>query len=60
MRWGILVLTSLVLGVAWGQTCTVRYTAPNYPELPVGRPQIYLTVSPTALASPGSFTARAW
>ncbi|RTH02570.1 hypothetical protein CSW50_07230 [Thermus scotoductus] len=60
MRWGILVLTSLVLGVAWGQTCTVRYTAPNYPELPVGRPQIYLTVSPTALASPGSFTVRAW
>lgn len=60
MRWGILVLTSLVLGVAWGQTCTVRYTAPDYPELPVGRPQIYLTVSPTALASPGSFTARAW
>nr|WP_253665628.1 hypothetical protein [Thermus scotoductus] len=53
-------MTSLVLGVAWGQTCTVRYTAPNYPELPVGRPQIYLTVSPTALASPGSFTARAW
>lgn len=49
-----------LLGLAFAQTCTVRYTAPNYPELPVGRPQVYLTVSPTALASPGSFTVRAW
>lgn len=59
----ILLPLLLVLGAALAQspqTCTVRYTPPEYPELPVGRPQVYLTVSPTALASPGSFTVRAW
>ena len=61
MRRIMLPLLSL-LGLALAQrtTCSVSYTPPNYPELPVGRPQIYLTVSPTALASPGSFTVRAW
>ena len=58
MRWGFLLVFIFASGLA--QTCTVRYTPPNYPELPVGMPQIYLTVSPTALASSGSFTARAW
>lgn len=51
------------LGLALAQTsktCTVRYTPPDYPELPAGRPQVYLTVSPTALSSPGAFTVRAW
>lgn len=62
MRRIMLPLLSL-LGLALAQTsktCTVRYTPPDYPELPVGRPQVYLTVSPTALSSPGAFTVRAW
>ncbi|MCS7219088.1 MAG: hypothetical protein NZ846_08970 [Thermus sp.] len=61
MRRIMLPLLSL-LGLALAQrtTCSVSYTPPNYPELPVGRPQIYLTVSPTALSSSGAFTARAW
>ena len=54
------LLSFLGLALAQGTTCSVSYTPPNYPELPVGRPQVYLTVSPTALASPGSFTVRAW
>jgi len=61
MRRIMLPLLSL-LGLALAQrtTCSVSYTPPNYPELPVGRPQVYLTVSPTALSSSGAFTVRAW
>ena len=64
----IVLLALALLGAAFAQTqtCTVRYTAPHYPELPVGRPQVFLkvasltTVNPTALTAPGSFAVRAW
>ncbi len=56
----LLLLALLGLASAQGTTCTVRYTPPDYPELPAEQPQVYLSVSPTALTAPGSFSLRAW
>jgi hypothetical protein len=39
---------------AFAQTCQVRYTAPDYPELPVGPPQVRLTLSPSVVTANGA------
>ncbi len=45
--------------LALAQTCQVRYTPPDYPELPFYPPSLYLTVSPSPLTSPGSLSLQA-
>lgn len=45
----------LLLGLsAFAQTCQVRYTPPDYPELPVGPPQVRLTLSPSVVTANGA------
>jgi hypothetical protein len=42
------------LSGALAQTCQVRYTPPDYPELPVGPPQVRLTLSPSVVTANGA------
>ena len=55
---GLAVMVFAGWGVA--QTCQVRYTAPDYPELPAYQPQVYLSVTPNPLVNPGALTVQAW
>ncbi|WP_022799440.1 hypothetical protein [Thermus islandicus] len=55
----ILLLLPFLLG-AVAQTCTVRYTSPDYPELPAAKPQVFLSVSPNPAAAPGGLSLQAW
>ena len=47
-------------GLGMAQTCQVRYTPPDYPELPAYQPQVYLSVTPNPLVNPGALTVQAW
>jgi len=60
MNRGVWLLTVLVF-TGWGvaQNCTVRYTPPDYPELPAYQPQVYLSVTPNPLVSPGTLAVQA-
>jgi hypothetical protein len=48
------VILLLGLSGAFAQTCQVRYTPPDYPELPVGPPQVRLTLSPSVVTANGA------
>lgn len=60
MRRMLLPLPFVLLGAALAQTCTVRYTPPDYPELPAYQPQVFLTASPNPVVAPGGISLQAW
>lgn len=47
------------MSLALAQTCPVRYTPPDYPELPLYPPSLSLSAAPSPLTAPGSLTLQA-
>ena len=51
----LVILSFGLFSLASAQTtCQVRYTPPDYPELPVGPPQVHLTLSPSVVTTGGA------
>jgi len=56
-----LLCTVMAVGLAQtATTCTVRYTPPDYPELPAGRPSAYISLNKAITQKGDFFTVRGW
>ena len=62
MNRGVWLCLTVVVFAGWGigQDCQVRYSPPDYPELPAHPPQVYLSVTPNPLVDPEALTVRVW